>query len=56
MVRTSGIFPLGSAGIIILMPAVATGYGGFTVEHGPHVVHGQWSQEEASKSSTWREP
>lgn len=28
---------------------------GYTVEHGSHVVHGQWSIQEAKESSTWRE-
>ena len=32
-----------------------TGYGGYVVEHGPCVAHGQWTMEEAAKSSTWRE-
>ena len=32
-----------------------TGYGGHVVEHGPCVVHGQWTAEEAVRSSTWRE-
>ena len=31
------------------------GYGGYVVEHGPCVVHCQWTAEEASQSSTWRE-
>ena len=32
-----------------------TGYGGYTVEHGPHVAHGQWTLSEAGQSSMWRE-
>ena len=32
-----------------------TGYGGYVVEHGPCVVHGQWAAEEVGQSSTWRE-
>ena len=28
---------------------------GYVVEHGACVSHGQWTQEEAGKSSTWRE-
>ena len=31
------------------------GYGGFVVEHGPHVANGQWSDVEAKLSFTWRE-
>jgi len=29
--------------------------GGYVLELGPHVVHGEWSESEASQSSTWRE-
>ena len=32
-----------------------TGFGSYLVEHGGHVVHGQWTDQEAKKSSTWRE-
>jgi len=32
-----------------------TGYGGYTVEHGYHMAQGLWTQEEVSRSSTWRE-
>ena len=35
--------------------ASATGYGGFIVEVGPSMSHGQWSSEEREMSSTWRE-
>ena len=31
------------------------GYGDYIVEHGSHVVCGQWSLTESLKSSTWRE-
>ena len=31
------------------------GCGGYVLELGPHVVHGEWSESEASQSSTWRE-
>ena len=31
------------------------GYAGYTVEHGPAIVHGQWSSWETEQSSTWRE-
>ena len=30
------------------------GYAGYTVEHGPTIVHGQWSSWETEQSSTWR--
>ena len=33
----------------------STGYRGYVVELGPEVAHGQWSEVEASQSSTWRE-
>ncbi len=32
-----------------------TGYGGYVAEHDPCVVYGQWTSEEAKRSSTWRE-
>jgi len=35
--------------------ASSSGYGGYLVEHGNLVANGQWSSEEASQSSTWRE-
>ena len=41
---------------IVYSDASSSGYGGcHTVEVGPQVVHGQWSEYEASLSSTWRE-
>jgi len=33
----------------------SSGYGVYLVEHGNLVANGQWSNEEASQSSTWRE-
>ena len=30
------------------------GYGGYVVEHGCHIAHGQWNECEKGKSSTWR--
>ena len=30
-------------------------YGGYMVELGPEMAHGQWSEAEALLSSTWRE-
>jgi hypothetical protein len=44
-----------SAVRVIYSDASDTGYGSYVVEHGGHVVHGQWSDVEAKKSSTWRE-
>ncbi len=32
-----------------------SGYGGYVVELGQEVAHGQWSVTKASQSSTWRE-
>ena len=40
---------------VVYSDASATGYGGFTVEHGCHIAHGAWSDNQAAKSSTWRE-
>ena len=44
-----------SAVRVVYSDASATGYGGFTVEHGCHVAHGAWSEVEMTQSSTWRE-
>ena len=44
-----------SAVRVVYSDASGTGYGGFTVEHGCHVAHGAWSENQAAKSSTWRE-
>ena len=40
---------------VVYSDASDMGYGGFVVEHGPHVANGQWSDVEAKQSSTWRE-
>ena len=40
---------------LVYSDASSTGYGGYTVQHGPQVAHGLWSKEEALQSSTWRE-
>ena len=40
---------------VVYSDASATGYGGFTVEHGCHRAHGAGSEEQTTKSSTWRE-
>ena len=44
-----------SAMKVVHSDASDTGYGGYTMEHGCHIAHGRWSEEEASRSSTWRE-
>ena len=44
-----------SAVRVVYSDASETGYGGYTVEHGPHIAHGQWSITEMQQSSTWRE-
>ena len=40
-----------SAVRIAFSDASDTGYGGYMVEHGPHVAHAQWTREEAKLSS-----
>ena len=32
-----------------------TGYGGYTVEHGCYIAHGQWTPSESKQSSKWHE-
>lgn len=49
------IWPKPSAVRVVYSDASATGYGGYTVEHGTMVATGQWSTEDALQSSTWRE-
>lgn len=44
-----------SAVRVVYSDASDTGYGGFVVEHGACILHGQWTVDEAGKSSTWRE-
>ena len=44
-----------SAVRFVYSDASETGYGGFVVEHGTCVSHGQWTVAEAGLSSTWRE-
>ena len=44
-----------SAVRVVYSDASETGYGGFVVEHGTCVSHGQWTAAEAGLSSTWRE-
>ena len=40
---------------VVYSDASGTGFGGYTVEHGPQVAHGQWTEWEAQQSSTWPE-
>ena len=40
---------------VVFTDASATGFAGYTVEHGCHIAHGQWKEEERAKSSTWRQ-
>ena len=40
---------------VVYTDASHTGYGGYTVEHGCHIAHGNWLPEEQLESSTWRE-
>ena len=44
-----------SATRIAYSDASSTGYGGYVVELGPQVSHGQWTPDQAKCSSTWRE-
>ena len=39
---------------VAFFDASSMGYGGNVLELGPHVVHGEWSESEASQSSTWK--
>ena len=41
-----------SACRLVYSDTSATGYGGYIVEHGPQIAHGQWSKEETALSST----
>ena len=49
------IWPKPSAVRVVYSDASATGYGGYTFEHGTMVANGQWSPKDARQSSTWRE-
>ena len=44
-----------SAVRVVYSDASETGYGGYVVEHGASVSYGQWTPQEAVRSSTWRE-
>ena len=53
MVREYGNSP--SAVRVVFTDASETGFGGYTIEHGCHIAHSQWTQQEMHHSSTWRE-
>ena len=53
--RSQPIWRTAAAVRVVYSDASDTGYGGYTVEHGPYVAQGQWSPEQAKQSSTWRE-
>ena len=40
---------------VVHSDAMNTGSGGYVVEHGHYVAHGQWDLVEAQQSSTWCE-
>ena len=40
---------------VVYSDASSSGYGGYLVEHGCHIAHGQWLPNERIQSSTWRE-
>ena len=40
---------------VVYSDASDTAYRGYIMEHGPYVTQGQWSPQQASRSSTWRE-
>ena len=39
---------------MVYSDASGSGFGAYTVEHGPQIIHGQWSELEAQQSCTWR--
>ena len=55
MFNGQNIWPSPSAVRVVYSDASNTGYGGYCVEHGGHVAHGQWTEQEAQKSSSWHE-
>ena len=40
---------------LVYSDASNSGYGGYIIEHGPKIAHGQWSPGEATQSLMWRE-
>jgi len=53
--NSQGIWHSPSALRVVYSDASDTGYGGYTVEHGCHMAHGLWTQDEATRSSTLQE-
>jgi hypothetical protein len=51
----SKVGPKPEASKIVYSDASSTGYGGYVVGISDHIAHGQWNQDEAKRSSTWRE-
>jgi len=49
------IWPKPSALHVVYSDVSSTGFGGYMVGHGSLVASGQWSAEEESQSTTWRE-
>ena len=49
------IWPKASAIRVVYSDASDSGYGGYCVEHGGHIVTSKWSENEVCQSSTWRE-
>ena len=40
---------------LVYSDASNSDYGGYIIEYGPQIAHGQWSPEETTQSSIWRE-
>ena len=55
MYNTQPIWHPPSAVRVVYSDASDTGFGGYVVEHGCCIAHGQWTSDEALKSSTWCE-
>ena len=55
MFNGQSIWPSPSTVRVVYSATSNTGYGGYCVEHGGHFAHGQWTEQGAQQSSTWRE-
>lgn len=53
--NVQNIWKCPSAIRVVYADASSSSFGGYTVEHGPQVAHGQWTEWEAQQSSTWQE-
>lgn len=53
--NSAKVGPKPSASRIVYSDASSTGYGGYVVDVSDEISHGQWRDDESSKSSTWRE-